>query len=126
MIQCQQSKIPYARSVARISIRRTPTRVAFCTGTLINNEANNGHAFFLTAFHCVDANKNKVLEQTEIDALLLSDFQFQFWRVNCNGSVNNQFLEFSGAILRASSSLTDFVLLDLLNILKAKICVLQV
>ena len=115
MVQCQQDKIPYARAVARMVTEVTPGRFGFCTGTLINNETNNGRAYFLTAFHCIDRNKNKVIDQQEIDLLAITDFQFQFWRTVCNGTVNNRTLDFTGAILRASSPNTDVVLLELTN-----------
>ena len=115
MVQCQQDKIPYARAVARMATQVSPTKVGFCTGTLINNEGNNGRAYFLTAFHCIDINKNNVIDQSEIDLLASTVFQFRFWRTQCNGTVNNPFIEFSGATLRASSQNTDVVLLELTN-----------
>lgn len=115
MVQCQQDKIPYARAVARMATQISPTKVGFCTGTLINNEANNGRAYFLTAFHCIDINKNNVIDQSEIDLLASTVFQFQFWRTQCNGTTNNRGLEFSGATLRASSQSSDVALLELIN-----------
>jgi len=115
MVQCQQDKIPYARAVARMATQISPTTVGFCSGTLINNEVNNGRAYFLTAFHCIDINKNKVIDQSEIDLLASTVFQFRFWRTQCNGTVNNAFIEFTGAILRASAHNSDIVLLELTN-----------
>lgn len=115
MVQCQPSKIPFAGAVARMATQISSTKVGFCTGTLINNEENNGRAYFLTAFHCIDVNKNNVIDQSEIDLLASTVFQFQFWRNQCNGTINNRGLEFSGATLRASSQSTDVALLELLN-----------
>jgi hypothetical protein len=110
LVQCQQSKMPYARAVARFI-----TNGRQGTGTLINNEANNGRAYFLTAFHVVDRNKNGILDASEIAALAQARFHFQFWRTTCNGSINNSIIQFTGAGLRASSGYTDMVLLELLN-----------
>ncbi len=115
MILCQPSKIIFGRAVARMVTQVSPTKVGYCTGTLINNESNNGISYLLTAFHCIDFNKNNIIDQSEIDALVSSSFQFQFWRTQCNGTINNKYLEFSGAILRASWKNSDFVLLELLN-----------
>lgn len=115
MVQCQQDKIPYARAVARMVTEVSPGRFGFCTGTLINNETNNGRPFFLTAFHCIDRNKNNVIDQEELDLLTITNFQFRFWRTQCNGTVNNAFIEFTGAILRASAQNSDVVLLELTN-----------
>lgn len=110
LVQCQQSKMPFARAVARFT-----TNGRQGTGTLINNEANNGRAYFLTAFHVVDRNKNGVIDASEIAALDEARFQFQFWRTHCSGSVNNDGIQFSGAVLRASWRNTDVVLLELTN-----------
>jgi hypothetical protein len=118
-IMCSQDKLPQARAVAEFF-----TGNGFqCTGTLINNEANNGRPFFLTAFHCLDINPgifgghpgNNVLDPDEIAALQNSVVRFQFWRTACNGTVNNISIDFSGAVVRGSSYISDVVLLELLN-----------
>lgn len=115
-MQCYPWHLMSARAVARISTRLSPTRVGFCTGTLINNEQNNGRAFLLTAFHCVDRNENGVFDADELALLRNStSFQFQFWRTQCNGNVNNPFVQFNGAIVRASNQASDMVLLELIN-----------
>lgn len=117
-IQCQQSKVPFARAVARFSSNGFQG-----TGTLINNEGNNGRAYFLTAFHVLDVNRNilgnptgnGVLDPDEIAALARATFQFQFWRTQCNGTANNDGLQFSGAVVRAAWPNSDVVLLELIN-----------
>jgi hypothetical protein len=109
-IQCQQAKLPSARAVARFFSNGRAG-----TGTLINNENNNGRAYFLTAFHVLDVNKNGALDPAEIAALASARFQFQFWRTTCNGNTNNQFIQFEGAVVRESWQDTDIVLLELSN-----------
>lgn len=117
-IQCQQTKIPFARAVARFNSNGFQG-----TGTLINNEGNNGRAYFLTAFHVLDVNRNifgrpvgnGVLDADEIAALNRATFQFQFWRTQCNGTVNNAFIQFTGAVVRAAWPNSDVVLLELTN-----------
>lgn len=118
LIQCQPPKIPFARAVARFSSNGFQG-----TGTLINNEENNGRAYFLTAFHVLDVNRNifgkpvgnGVLDPDEIAALARATFQFQFWRSTCNGTINNTGLQFSGAVVRAAWRNSDVVLLELTN-----------
>ena len=80
---------------------------------------SNGRAYFLTAFHNLDNGggifgwENGILDPDEIAALANARFQFQFWRTACNGTVNNDAIQFSGAILRSSYQNTDMVLLEL-------------
>lgn len=117
MIMCSSDKLPTARAVARFFTGNG----AQCTGTLLNNEASNGRAFFLTAFHCLDINKNflgwivgnNTLDPDEIAALDNAVFQFQAWRTECNGTVNNAFVEFSGAVVRGASPTSDVALLEI-------------
>lgn len=109
-VRCQPDEMPHARAVARIAVNGSGG-----TGTLINNEANNGRPYFLTAFHVIDANDNGVLDPGEIAGLATADFRFQFWSNNCAGSTVNLGEFFSGAVLRAQSVSTDVVLLELLN-----------
>jgi hypothetical protein len=119
LIMCTPGKLATARAVARFY-----TGNGFeGTGTLINNEANNGRAFFVTAFHMLDVNSglfgghpgNNVLDAGEIAALQNSVVQFQFWRTECDGTINNTSIDFYGTTLRTSSVASDFVLLELLN-----------
>ena len=58
---------------------------------------------------------NGVLDPDEIAALARATFQFRFWRTQCNGTVNNAFIQFTGAVVRASWKNSDVVLLELTN-----------
>lgn len=77
--------------------------------------------FFLTAFHVLDVNRNifgkpvgnGILDADEIAALATATFQFQFWRTSCNGTINNNGIQFNGAVLRAQYQNSDMVLLEL-------------
>lgn len=118
-VRCYPQHMAYAHAVARFSAGNGFGG----TGTLINNENNNGRAYFLTAFHVLDVNRNwlgipagnGVLDPDEIAALRNATFQFQFWRTECNSQVNTKGIEFSGARLIASNHASDMVLLELLN-----------
>ncbi|SDE00583.1 trypsin-like peptidase domain-containing protein [Pedobacter soli] len=109
-IACSPYMMPSARAVAKII-----SNGYMGTGTLINNELNNGKAYFLTAFHVIDADENNVLDPSEINALANSRMIFQYWRNNCNSSVNDMGITFYGATLKAASKETDIVLLELSN-----------
>ena len=116
LILCQSGKINSARAVARFF-----TNGYQGTGTLINNENNNGRAYFLTAFHVIDVGggmfgfPNGAIDADEEAALANAIFHFQFWRTSCNGSVNSSGIYFSGATLKAAWRNSDMVLLELLN-----------
>ncbi len=104
-----------ARAVARMQIRLNNNRIGQCTGTLINNEQNNGRPYFLAAFHCIDLDDNGIIDNNELQALRRWMFQFQFWRTQCSGNTNNTGIQFNGAILRAQNRSTDMVLLELIE-----------
>lgn len=90
--------------VARIIINGT----GLCTGSLVNNTAEDGRQLFLTAFHCVD----------DMDAVTnpdASDFVFywNFERSDCgmNGAPNTATT--TGATLLANHPNSDFALFEL-------------
>jgi len=114
-VQCFPDKIYNAKAVTRITVPIGTTHVGFCTGTLVNDEANDGRAFLLTAFHCVDVNKNDRLETDEINAYLRAQFQFRFWKTQCSGGATNAGLEYTGAVLRAAYRQSDMALFELIN-----------
>lgn len=88
------------RSVAMITVNGS----GICTGTLINNCAQNGTPYFLTANHCLPGNLN------------VSTWVFRFnWESsscsqNLNGPTNQTV---SGATLLVNSAATDVALLQL-------------
>ena len=116
-VMCFPQHMISARAVARLAARRADGTIAgFCTGTLINSELNNGRPLMLTAFHCVDLNRNGQIDIQELAFLRTRVFfQFQFWRTVCNGTVNNGGIQFNGAELRASHRGSDMALLELIN-----------
>ena len=109
-VRCFPDKMPIARSVARFI-----TNGRSCSGTIINNELRNGRPFFLTAFHCLDKNRNKTIEQSELDALRSARVRFQYWTDQCSGTSLNSFIEYSSLIYRAAWPGTDMLLLEMLN-----------
>ncbi len=75
---------------------------AHCSGSLINNTANDGTPYFLTANHCI---RNKNLSKFV--------FIFNYETQNCDGTNGNNGLSINGATLVASGASSDFALLKL-------------
>ncbi len=75
---------------------------AVCTGALVNNTANDGHPYFLTANHCLGGVGNWV-------------FYFNHESTTCGGSNGPQNQSVSGAETKASNPDSDFGLLEINN-----------
>jgi lysyl endopeptidase len=74
----------------------------FCTGSLINNTAEDGTPYLLTADHC---------GSTGIESWV---FRFNWEAPNCpNPSTSPPFVSLTGATLRANNPNSDFMLLEL-------------
>jgi subtilisin-like proprotein convertase family protein len=84
----------------------------FCTGALVNNTAQDGRPFFLTANHC------GITESNAASVVVYWNYQNSTCRTpgsTASGSAGNGSLsQFnSGAVLRARNSASDFTLLEL-------------
>ncbi|NQX90944.1 MAG: T9SS type A sorting domain-containing protein [Flavobacteriales bacterium] len=73
---------------------------AACTGAMVNNTAQDGTPYFLTANHCLGGQNNWV-------------FYFNHQSAGCNGSNGPTNQSISGSTLRASNGGSDFALLEL-------------
>jgi len=93
------------RGVARILMNGS----GLCTGSLLNNTAQDGKPYFLTADHCIGT----------LDALGNTDasgyvFYWNYERATCdNTSATNSSETTSGATLKANDSDSDFALFEL-------------
>ncbi len=83
-----------------------------CSGSLLNNTAQNFRPFFLSAFHCVDVNENGVLSDNEITNAGNWAFRFQY-KKSCNSSYVTSHVTYNRAFFRAAWQDTDFVLMEL-------------
>ena len=73
----------------------------FCTGALINNTANDGTPYVLTANHCYSNPANWI-------------FRFNWQAENCNNPGSSpSFVSLSGATLRSRRTPTDFCLVEI-------------
>ena len=74
---------------------------ASCTGALVNNTANDGTPYFLTANHCYAANVGSWV------------FVFNHETTGCTGNTGPTNQTVSGSVLRAKNAGSDFCLLEL-------------
>ena len=100
------------RSVARYQVT-IKNFGYFCTGTLINNTAQDDKPYFLTAFHCFDGNDhNEVIEDPNgAAASIVVYWNFQASTCYDTNEPDNQ--NQSGAYFRAAYSPSDFILVEL-------------
>lgn len=73
---------------------------AVCSGTLVNNTAQDGTPYFLTANHCLGGQNNWI-------------FYFNHETAGCTGNTGPTNQSISGSILRASNGGSDVALLEL-------------
>ncbi|GIV28834.1 MAG: hypothetical protein KatS3mg027_2648 [Bacteroidia bacterium] len=108
------------RSVALISkLSSSPGHfAAICSGSLITNEKRDGRPYFLTAFHCLDNNKDGSLSNQEKGQVADWIFIFNYQSQDCStpNSAPPTTFSISGAIYRAGHSNSDFSLLELFTI----------
>ncbi len=76
-----------------------------CSGTLVNNTANNGKQYVLTAQHCLPSNLNVSNWR----------FKFGFEGIDCAAEESVPFNTVSGAQLLAHNAPTDFALVEILQ-----------
>ncbi len=73
----------------------------FCSGALINNTANDGKPYVLTANHCYSNPTNWI-------------FRFNWQAVDCSNPANSpSFQSISGAVLRSRRTPSDFCLVEI-------------
>lgn len=86
----------------------------WCSGSLINNTANDFKGYLLTAFHCLDwPYTNCSLSTDEKNAVNNWLFRLQYESPSCNGVEGSKYITMNGANFRAAYQPTDFALLEL-------------
>ncbi|MBC7925250.1 MAG: T9SS type A sorting domain-containing protein, partial [Bryobacteraceae bacterium] len=93
------------RSVTYIIITRPDGYITGCTGSLVNNTSNNFTPYILMADHC----------GCEGQGAANFDFRFFYWETACNTNSPNPLAitYVNGAMFRASSGASDFLLLQM-------------
>lgn len=87
----------------------------WCSGSLLNNTAQNFRPFFLTAFHCIDSDHNDALSEEEISNAENWMFRFQYRKLSCESSTLTNTVTFNRADFRAAWNNTDFALMEMEN-----------
>lgn len=88
---------------------------AWGSGALINNTEYDDTPYFLTAFHCLDTNRDNILTTTERNAVNNLVYRFKYRTASCNGNTSGTYTSYNGAYFRAAWNRTDFALLELRN-----------
>ncbi|MDR2042676.1 MAG: trypsin-like peptidase domain-containing protein [Tannerella sp.] len=87
---------------------------SFCSGCLLNNTVQDGKPYFLSAFHCADADSNGVLSPSEKIATESWMFRFKYKSLTCDG-IGSLYVTYNQATFRSAWYDTDFLLLEILH-----------
>lgn len=84
-----------------------------CSGSLLMSTNLSFDPYFLTAFHCIDTNKNKELSDSEKQAAKNWMFKFCFKKTTCNGNTLATSYTYNKADFCSAWKNTDFALMKL-------------
>ena len=84
-----------------------------CSGSLLISTNYSFNSYFLTAFHCIDNNRNSELSQQEISNSQNWLFKFQYKKSACNGNSPTYGITYNSATFRAAWNTSDFALMEL-------------
>jgi hypothetical protein len=94
----------------------------WCSGSLLNNTAQDYRPYFLTAFHCIDVGPNPgspvqdgVLNGVETNNAQNWSFRFRWKKSTCGGSTATGYITYDHATFRAAWQATDFALMELVG-----------
>lgn len=83
-----------------------------CSGSLLNNTAQDYIPYILTAFHCIDQNLSGDLSVGEISDAEEWLIRFRFRHTTCGGSTIANVITYDDAHFRAAWDTTDFALVE--------------
>jgi len=86
-----------------------------CSGSLLMTADQSFRPFFLTAFHCIDADLNGSLSNTEKSDAQNWMFKFQYKRSTYTGNSQTSGITYNGAAFRAAWNNSDFALMEMNN-----------
>ena len=94
----------------------------YCSGSLVNDQCQDLRPFFLSAFHCLDINKNNQIDESEKNlSNYVYRFKFEAGTPTCPGNstgTQGTWIVYSGAAFRAANYATDFALAELYGSIK--------
>ncbi len=87
----------------------------FCSGVLLNNERRDGRPYLLTAFHCLDGDKNASLDNNEKQESQNWQYVFNYMATTCANPATEPLIEYYiyGAKFHTGRVKSDFALLEL-------------
>lgn len=109
-VACYPAYENESKGVALIMLSNGTT---MCSGSLLMSTDLSFDPYLLTAFHCIDTNKNSVLSDSEKQAAENWMFKFCFKKTACNGGTLAQSYTYNKADFCSASSSTDFALMKL-------------
>lgn len=98
-----------------VSLMLLANGTRWCSSSLINNTSQDYKGYILSAFHCIDLDRNRILDENEMAAVNNWMFRFNYESPTCNGVDDPNFISFNGASYKAGYDPTDFMLLELFN-----------
>lgn len=99
-VNCSQGK--NYQDIKRAVVEILYINYAYCTGTLLNNTAQDGRPLLLTANHCIEGRDPSKFV-----------FVFNYETEDCNSSKSKERKSINGAKLLAKDSPSDFCLLEM-------------
>lgn len=99
-VNCPQGA-NWTDEIRSVGMILTSGNTRWCSGAMINNTAQDGKPYFLTANHCLDGNESTWL------------YLFNYESPTCNGGDGNLANSISGSTLRGSYSNSDVALMEL-------------
>lgn len=103
----------YSKEYDAIALVMKSTGDELCSGSLLMTTDFSFTPYLLTAFHCLDSDKNSILSSQEKSDASQWLFKFKFRNSTYTGSNFTTGITFNGDVFRAAASETDFALLQL-------------
>jgi len=103
---------PYRDQIRSVALYTFNGTVA-CTGTMINNTAQDDRPYFLTAFHCFDKDKNEIINVDEKNAAQTLVVYWNYQASTCEGTNTSDYQTQRSAIFQAGDFSSDFALVEL-------------
>lgn len=103
----------YSKEAKAVALVLLSSGEELCSGSLVMTTDFTLKPYFLTAFHCIDLNKNKTLSDAEISNAENWMFKFNYMKLNCGNSTLATSYTYNSSTFRAGYNPTDFALVEL-------------
>ena len=109
-VACQPTYDKESKAVALVLLSNGSE---LCSGSLLMNTNLTFVPYFLTAFHCIDTDKNDSLSDSEKNNAENWMFKFYFKKLSCNGSTLSTSYTYNKADFCSAWYFTDFALMKI-------------